>query len=211
MKLTHALAGGLCIAIAAQALAQTTAAPAPTLAAPMKMTVYPAKGQDATVQSKDEAECYNWSKQQTGYDPSTHRRLPWLRRWKPHRLNPPARARGAQCAGPPRARWSEKSRTTMRTRVRIPAPRSAWSPAVRAIARRSAQQEAQVDAANSAGAGRGRSAQRRECAGAGEFQEGHGRLPGRQGLRGQVAQLAVAVGLAPSRFCARSSVSLYAM
>ena len=34
-----------------------------------EITVYPAKGQDATVQSKDEAECYNWSKQQTGYDP----------------------------------------------------------------------------------------------------------------------------------------------
>jgi len=71
MKLKHALAGGLCIAIAAQALSQTTAAPAPTLAASMKMTVYPAKGQDAAVQGKDEAECYNWSKQQTGYDPAT--------------------------------------------------------------------------------------------------------------------------------------------
>ena len=71
MKLTHVLAGGLCVAFAAQLPAQTTSAPAPTLAASMKLSVYPAKGQDATVQSKDEAACYNWSKTNTGYDPAS--------------------------------------------------------------------------------------------------------------------------------------------
>jgi hypothetical protein len=33
--------------------------------------VYPAKGQDATLQGKDEADCYTWSKTQTGFDPAT--------------------------------------------------------------------------------------------------------------------------------------------
>ena len=31
--------------------------------------IYPAKGQSAQQQSKDEAECYAWAKGQTGYDP----------------------------------------------------------------------------------------------------------------------------------------------
>ncbi|GJL73103.1 MAG: hypothetical protein NMNS01_23020 [Nitrosomonas sp.] len=36
--------------------------------------IYPAKGQTVEQQQKDEAECYEWAKQQTGYDPaqSTH-------------------------------------------------------------------------------------------------------------------------------------------
>jgi len=31
--------------------------------------IYPAKGQSAQQQQKDEAECYSWAKGQTGYDP----------------------------------------------------------------------------------------------------------------------------------------------
>ena len=31
--------------------------------------IYPAKGQSAEQQQKDEAECYTWAKEQTGYDP----------------------------------------------------------------------------------------------------------------------------------------------
>ena len=31
--------------------------------------IYPAKGQSAEQQQKDEAECYEWAKGQTGYDP----------------------------------------------------------------------------------------------------------------------------------------------
>ncbi|MDP2784450.1 MAG: glycine zipper family protein [Sulfurimicrobium sp.] len=32
--------------------------------------IYPAKGQSAQQQQKDEAECYTWAKGQTGYDPA---------------------------------------------------------------------------------------------------------------------------------------------
>ena len=32
--------------------------------------IYPAKGQSAEQQKKDEAECYTWAKGQTGYDPA---------------------------------------------------------------------------------------------------------------------------------------------
>jgi hypothetical protein len=32
--------------------------------------IYPAKGQSAKQQQKDEAECYTWAKGQTGYDPA---------------------------------------------------------------------------------------------------------------------------------------------
>lgn len=32
--------------------------------------IYPAKGQSAKQQQKDEAECYAWAKGQTGYDPA---------------------------------------------------------------------------------------------------------------------------------------------
>jgi len=83
MKFTHVLAGSLCAAFAAQVPAQTTSSP--TLAASMKLSVYPAKGQNATAQGKDEAECYTWSKQQTGYDPA----------------NPPPTAVAQKAAPPP--------------------------------------------------------------------------------------------------------------
>jgi hypothetical protein len=42
------------------------------LAAPAsaQQIIYPAKGQSAQQQKKDEAECYAWAKQKTGYDPA---------------------------------------------------------------------------------------------------------------------------------------------
>jgi hypothetical protein len=40
-----------------------------SLAASAGVLAYPAKGQKPDQQAKDEAECYNWSKQQSGYDP----------------------------------------------------------------------------------------------------------------------------------------------
>ena len=40
-----------------------------TLAASAGVFAYPAKGQKPDKQAQDEAECYNWSKQQSGYDP----------------------------------------------------------------------------------------------------------------------------------------------
>jgi hypothetical protein len=45
------------------------AAPAKTLAATMNIYVFPTTGQDASQQSKDESECYNWGVQNTGTDP----------------------------------------------------------------------------------------------------------------------------------------------
>jgi hypothetical protein len=39
-------------------------------AASAQQFVYPAKGQSPEQQKKDESECYNWAKQQTGIDPS---------------------------------------------------------------------------------------------------------------------------------------------
>jgi Glycine zipper len=41
-----------------------------TPAAAQKPIVYPAKGQSAAQQTKDDAECYAWAKQTTGIDPA---------------------------------------------------------------------------------------------------------------------------------------------
>jgi hypothetical protein len=51
------------------AIALTVAIAMP--AALAKQFVYPAKGQSAQQQQKDEAECYTWAVQQTGFDPAT--------------------------------------------------------------------------------------------------------------------------------------------
>ena len=98
MKLKHVLAGGLCAAFAAQVPAQTTPAPAPTLAKSMGLSVFPAKGQDATAQGKDEASCYNWSKTNTGYDPA----------------NPPPKAVAQQVAPPPQEPTGARARGAVR-------------------------------------------------------------------------------------------------
>src|SRR4029450_12600813 len=37
----------------------------------LNLFVYPAKGQSADKQKKDEKECYAWAKDQTGFDPLT--------------------------------------------------------------------------------------------------------------------------------------------
>lgn len=52
--------------LVASAHAQAPASPAASLG----LFVYPAKGQDAAQQSKDETECYAWSKGQSGFDPA---------------------------------------------------------------------------------------------------------------------------------------------
>ena len=56
------------------ASAQETATAPPAAATPKPATlglaVYPAKGQDAAQQGKDENECYAWARQQTGIDPT---------------------------------------------------------------------------------------------------------------------------------------------
>ena len=95
MKLTHVLAGGLCAAFVTQVPAQTTAAPTKTLASSMGMSVFPAKGQDAAAQGKDEAACYNWSKTNTGYDPATPPPTAVAQKAAP----PPAQPTGARARG----------------------------------------------------------------------------------------------------------------
>lgn len=72
MKRTMMIAlGGLLIA--GVALDRGVAAQEPTgqktLAATMNVYVFPTTGQDASQQSKDEAECYSWGVQNTGTDP----------------------------------------------------------------------------------------------------------------------------------------------
>ena len=51
---------------------ESAAAPAasPSLAAQNGIFAFPAKGQDAVQQAKDESECYDWTKAQTGHDPA---------------------------------------------------------------------------------------------------------------------------------------------
>lgn len=73
MNPSKALAGAICALIALPSFGQTTATAQPnpsSLASSMGFMVYPSKGQDAGTQAKDEAECYNWAKQQSGYDPA---------------------------------------------------------------------------------------------------------------------------------------------
>jgi hypothetical protein len=73
MNFRNALAGAICAALATSSLAQTTP-PAPnpsSLASSVGLMVYPGKGQDAGTQAKDEVECYNWAKGQSGYDPAS--------------------------------------------------------------------------------------------------------------------------------------------
>ncbi|MDB6107922.1 MAG: hypothetical protein JWO52_7921 [Gammaproteobacteria bacterium] len=53
-----------------QTTAQTPARPSgKTLAASAGLMVYPAKGQRANQQAQDEAQCFEWARDQTGYDP----------------------------------------------------------------------------------------------------------------------------------------------
>jgi hypothetical protein len=59
---------GVCT-LSCAALAQAPASTGKSLAASAGLLAYPAKGQKPDQQAKDEAECYNWSKQQSGYDP----------------------------------------------------------------------------------------------------------------------------------------------
>lgn len=58
------------IGAAGAALAGAQAQPAASPTASLGLFVYPAKGQDAAQQSKDETECYDWSKTQSGFDPA---------------------------------------------------------------------------------------------------------------------------------------------
>jgi hypothetical protein len=65
------ITGFLACSVTALAWAQAPppAVPQKTLAASAGVFAYPAKGQKPDQQAKDEGECYNWSKTQSGYDP----------------------------------------------------------------------------------------------------------------------------------------------
>ena len=84
LTLTIRTIAGIGVCALALAVAAQTPAPGKTLAASAGVIAYPAKGQKPDQQTKDEAECYNWSKQQSGYDP----------------LAPPPAAQPAQATGP---------------------------------------------------------------------------------------------------------------
>ena len=70
MKLNVTLLSAICAALAVQSFGQTTPPPA-SMAASAGIVAYPAKGQDAATQSKDDGECYAWGKQQSGFDPAS--------------------------------------------------------------------------------------------------------------------------------------------
>lgn len=60
---TAVLAGAVLLLFTWQAEAQQS------ISSSLGVIVYPAKGQAAQQQSRDEGECYSWAKQQTGIDP----------------------------------------------------------------------------------------------------------------------------------------------
>ena len=64
---TVAMAAG--VVLLAQTQTQTQSTGQKTLAATMNVYVFPNAGQNASQQSKDEGECYNWAVQNTGTDP----------------------------------------------------------------------------------------------------------------------------------------------
>jgi hypothetical protein len=93
MNFRNAIARGICVAMAAQALGQTT--PAPALAASVGIQAYPSKGQDVKQQNIDEGECYAWAKQNSGYDPSAPPPTAVAQTVAP----PPAQPTGARAKG----------------------------------------------------------------------------------------------------------------
>lgn len=70
----HLLVAGALLGASVAFAQQPAAAPAPqpagkTMSQSLGLVVFPAKGQSAQVQQKDESDCYTWAKQQTNYDP----------------------------------------------------------------------------------------------------------------------------------------------
>jgi hypothetical protein len=59
----------LCVLCGTEGLAQSPPPAQKTLAATLKVYVYPTKGQTADRQSVDEADCYSWAVETTGIDP----------------------------------------------------------------------------------------------------------------------------------------------
>ena len=59
----------LCLLIAFAAVSTLNADDQKSLSSTIEVYVFPTEGQDASQQSKDEAECYQWAVQNTGVDP----------------------------------------------------------------------------------------------------------------------------------------------
>ena len=77
--------------------------------------IYPAKGQSAEQQKKDEAECYAWAKGQTGYDPAQATQYAAA----PPRRNMRVSGREALLAGQRVARWLVRSQVTLERAPRL--------------------------------------------------------------------------------------------
>jgi hypothetical protein len=60
---------GLCVTMSTHAQSPSAPAGQKTLAATMNVYVFPSGGQNASVQSQDEAACYSWAVKNTGIDP----------------------------------------------------------------------------------------------------------------------------------------------
>lgn len=63
------LAFGICVCAGVAAAFAQTLTQCKTVAASAGVFGYPAKGQTAGQQTKDDADCYNWAKQRSGYAP----------------------------------------------------------------------------------------------------------------------------------------------
>jgi OmpA family protein len=148
MNIRNVIARAICVAMAAQAVAQTTPAPAqaPALASSVGLMAYPSKGQDAKQQNIDEGECYAWAKGQSGYDPG----------------NPPPTATAAKVEAPPAQPTGARARGAVRG--------AAAGAVVGEIADNDAGQGAKTGAAVGvvAGGARNRQARRAQEAQAGE-------------------------------------------
>ncbi|MGE5276356.1 MAG: glycine zipper family protein [Acidobacteriota bacterium] len=69
MKRILSIAALIVLAAQVATQAQTQPAQPKSLSATMNVYVFPSKGQSASAQSKDEAECYQWAVKNTGTDP----------------------------------------------------------------------------------------------------------------------------------------------
>ncbi len=157
-----------------------------TLAATMDVFVFPAEGQDASQQSKDEVTCYEWAVGNTGSDP-----FDLAKQEQADQQQAQAEAQAAEQAGRgSAARGAVRGAAAGALIGEIAnddaSEGAAWGAAAGAVRGRrmgrQAQQQAQAQAAAStsgtARGGDGRAAR--------ELQEGVQRLPGSQELHGQV-------------------------